>query len=90
MKVSGLIRTEMEVTEKEMVEAMLSNLLKTDTWKLRNMIIREMEFEGEFGLYEEYDGSYHGSYNASYSLITNDPVKIKKYKLLKELLEMTE
>ena len=84
MKVNGTINTEVEVTEKEMVETMLANLLKTDKWKVRNMIITEMEFEGEYGLYEEYDGNYSGT---PYSLITNDPKKIKKYNLLKELLE---
>ena len=88
MKVHGTINTEVEVTETEMIEAMLANLLKTDKWKARSMCIKEMEFEGQYGLYEEYDGSYHGSYSAEYSLITKDPVKIKKYKLLKELLEV--
>ena len=90
MKVRGTINTEVEVTETEMVESMLANLLKTDKWKARSMCIKEMEFEGQYGLYEEYDGSYHGSYEAAYSLITKDPKKIKKYTLLKELLGMIE
>ena len=71
-----------------MVETMLARVLNVKKWKTRHMIIREREVEGKIGLYEEYDGSYHGSYSAEYSLITKDPVKIKKYKLLKELLEV--
>ena len=41
-------------------------------------------------LVHEYDGSYHGSYSPEYDIITTDITKIKKFQLLKELLNVIE
>lgn len=38
----------------------------------------------------EYDASYHGSYDPEYKVITTDVAKIKKFQLLKELLNVIE
>lgn len=92
MKVHGMINVDVEVTEQEMIATMLANLLKTDKWKLRNMVVGESRDEkgNVVGLYENYDGSYHGTYSESHSLITDDPDKIKKYQLLRDLMKYAD
>ena len=86
MKIVGKVNVEVEVSEKEAILTMLAKILRTDKYKAKTMIVKEKEINGEIGLYEEYDGSYHGSYSPEFSLITKDAVQIKKYHLLKELL----
>lgn len=90
MKIVGKVNIEVEVSEKEAVLTMLARILRTDKYKVKKMIVKEREVDGKIGLYEEYDGSYHGSYSAEYSLITREPIKIKKYHLLKELLNYAD
>ena len=86
MKIAGKVNIEVEVSEKEAVLTMLARILRTDKYKVKRMIIKEREVNGEIGLYKEYNGSYHGSYSPEFSLITKDTIEIKKYHLLKELL----
>ena len=81
-------KVNVEINEKDMVYELIAQLLNISMERLQTICIVEREENGIVGLYEEYDGSYHGSYKAEYSLITNSDIKIKKYRLYKELLTL--
>lgn len=83
-------KVSVEINEREMIYELIAQLLGMSKERLDTLWIVEREVNGIVGLYEEHDGSYHGSYKAEYSLITDSAIKVKKYRLYRELLLLRE
>lgn len=81
-------KVSVEINEREMIYELIAQLLGMSKDRLDTLWIVEREVNGIVGLYEEHDSSYHGSYKAEYSLITDSDIKVKKYRLYRELLRL--
>jgi hypothetical protein len=77
---ADLLGIQVLIDERRVISDMIENL----TGKK----IYERVYVKDNKLIYEYDASYHGSYDAEYKVITTDVAKIKKFQLLKELLNV--
>ena len=79
---ADLLGISVSIDEQRIVSDMIENLTG-------EAIYKKVYVKGDKLIYE-YDGSYHGSYDPEYKIITTDAAKIKKFQLLKELLNVIE
>ena len=77
---ADLLGIRVSIDEKQIIIDMIENLTGKSIYK--NVYVKDDK------LVYEYDGSYHGSYSPEYDIITTDVAKIKKFQLLKELLNI--
>ena len=77
---ADLLGIQVSIDEKQIIIDMIENLTGKSIYK--NVYVKNDK------LVYEYDGSYHGSYSPEYDIITTDVAKIKKFQLLKELLNI--
>ena len=77
---ADLLGIQVHIDEKQVIIDMIENLTGKSIYK--NVYVKDDK------LVYEYDGSYHGSYSPEYDIITTDVAKIKKFQLLKELLNI--
>jgi hypothetical protein len=71
---------QVSIDEERVIVDMIENLTGKSIYK--NVYVKDNK------LVHEYDGSYHGSYSPEYEIITTNVAKIKKFQLLKELLNV--
>jgi len=79
---ANLFGVQVSIDEERVIIDMIENLTGKSIYK--NIYVKNDK------LVHEYDGSYHGSYSPEYEIITTDVKKIKKFQLLKELLNVIE
>jgi hypothetical protein len=79
---ANLLGIQVSIDEKQVIIDMIENLTGKSIYK--NVYVKDDK------LVYEYDGSYHCSYSPEYDIITTDVAKIKKFQLLKELLNVIE
>ena len=77
---ADLLGISVSIDEQRIVSDMIENLT--------GKAIYERVYVKDNKLIYEYDTSYHGSYDPEYEIITTDVAKIKKFQLLKELLNV--
>lgn len=77
---ANLFGVQVSINEEQVISDMIERITGKSIYK--NVYVKDNK------LIYEYDGLYHGSYDPEYEIITTDVAKIKKFQLLKELLNV--